>query len=53
MPVFYFLVILFAVFLWFILSFVYKPVGRFFYRLWHDAKEIMDETENAEEQDEN
>ena len=46
MPVFYFLVFLLAIFLWFTLSFLYKPTGRFFYRLWSDAKEAIDEKEN-------
>ena len=39
-PIFVFLVVLGAALLWLICSFVYRPIGRFFYRLWHDAKEV-------------
>lgn len=39
-PVFIFLVILLAIFLWFLMSFAFKPIGKLFYRIWKDA---MDE----------
>lgn len=38
-----FIAIFAAVMLWFLLSFLFKPVGKFFYRLYKDA---MDEIEN-------
>lgn len=40
------IVIFAAVMLWFLLSFLFKPVGKFFYRLYKDA---MDEIENKEQ----
>lgn len=40
-PVFIFIVILLAALLWFLLSFMFKPIGKLFYRLWEDAKENM------------
>lgn len=42
MPAFYFLVILGLILLWFLLAFLFKPLGRFFKRLWNDA---IEETE--------
>lgn len=46
-PVFIFLVLLGAFALWFLLSFAYKPVGKFFYRLW---KKTMNEIGEDDEQ---
>lgn len=48
-PVFIFLVVLGAVALWFLLSFVFFPVGKFLYRLVKDA---LDEMEREDEKDE-
>jgi hypothetical protein len=45
--VFYFLVFLFIVLLWFLLAFSFKPIGRFFYRLWHDVKKATEEREDT------
>ena len=47
MPAFYLLVIIGVVFLWFLLAFMFKPVGRFFHRLYQDVVDEM--TENDEE----
>lgn len=48
-PAFIFIVILFAVLLWFLLSFAFKPIGKLFYRLWKDAIDAMkDEEEKGE-----
>lgn len=35
--VFWLLIIIAIVFLWFLLAFLYKPIGCFFYRIWKDA----------------
>lgn len=48
MPVFYFLVVLAAILLWFLLAFMFKPVGRFFHRLWSDAIEAIEEDSQKE-----
>lgn len=39
--VFWLLVILGIVLLWFLLAFTFRPIGRFFYRIWKDAIEAM------------
>jgi hypothetical protein len=44
---FYVLVLLGVVALWFLLSFLFKPLGRFFYRLWSDTAEIMCEDDST------
>lgn len=43
MPVFYILVILGAIALWFLLPFLFKPLGRLFTGLWDDAVNVMTE----------
>lgn len=43
MPVFYFLVIIGAAFIWLLLSILYKPIGSFFKKLIDDAKKNMEE----------
>lgn len=49
MPVFYLLVIIGVVVLWFLLAFMFKPVGRFFHRIYRDAiDEMMKEDNNKE-----
>lgn len=40
-PVFIFLVLLGAVILWFFLSAIFYPLGRFLYRIWKDAVDEM------------
>ena len=54
MPAFYILVILATVSLWFLLAFVFKPIGKFFHRLWRDAIDAInevDDKENTKEQE--
>lgn len=58
-PVFWLLVIIFAVILWFIISFVFIPLGRSAFKRWDKTIEILnkeDETfkeeEKGEEKDE-
>lgn len=36
-PVFFILIILGAIILWFLLSFVFFPLGKLLYRIWKDA----------------
>lgn len=46
-PVFWFLVLLGAVFLWFLCSFVFYPLGLYIWRIWSDTIENM-EKDNKE-----
>lgn len=53
-PVFYILLFLGAAFLWLLCSFLYRPVGRLFHRLFKDATDEMmmeDKTENENEKE--
>ena len=52
-PIFVFLVVLGAALLWLVCSFIYRPIGRFFYRLWHDAKEVIDFEEETQNENKN
>lgn len=49
-PAFAILVVVGLVALWFLLSAIYKPLGKFIYRIGKDAVDAMteDETENEE-----
>lgn len=49
MPVFIFLVFVFAAVLWVLLSFAFRPLGRLVGRVWKDAKDAMDEEDPSEE----
>ena len=49
MPVFIFLVFVLAAVLWVLLSFVFRPLGRFVGRVWKDAKDAMDEEDPSED----
>ena len=40
-PILVFLIVVGAILLWVICSFLYKPIGRFFNRLFKDAKYAM------------
>ncbi len=40
-PVFILLVIIALILLWFLLSFVFVPLGKFILRLWTDANDEM------------
>ena len=50
-PVFWLLIILVAVALWFLLAFVFYPLGRFIWRIGNDAKHEL-EREDEQKEDE-
>lgn len=50
--VFWGLVIAGLVFLWFLLAFAFKPVGKFFFRLWDDVVNEIKEDDEKEERKE-
>ena len=48
-PALLILLIIFVVAIWFLLSFLYKPIGKFIFRIGKDAiDEMKDEEENGE-----
>lgn len=52
MPVFYILVFIGAILLWFLLSSMFKPLGKIGHRIWQDAVDAIndeDENENKKE----
>jgi len=49
-PVFLLLVFLGVCLLWFLCAFLYRPIGKFFSRLFIDAKEAMFEENKEKEQ---
>ena len=51
-PVFVVLVILGAILLWFLLSFVFFPLGRFIYRIGRDAIDEMNKDDKKEKENE-
>ena len=50
-PVFILIVLLGLVALWFLLSFVYRPLGKFIYRIWKDADDAMNKEDEKENKD--
>ncbi len=49
---FYLMVVMAIIAFWFLLAFVFKPVGKFLYKIFKDAEDAMkdeDETERKEE----
>lgn len=50
-PVFILLVLIGAVALWFLLSFVFLPLGKFIYRIGKDATDAMNKDNNDEEKE--
>jgi hypothetical protein len=48
---FYFLIALAAVVLWFLCSFVFKPLGKFCYRIYKDARDEIVDGDNSTEKD--
>lgn len=50
-PVFVFLVVAAAVATWFLLSFVFYPLGRFIYRIWKDAVDEINREEREEKEE--
>lgn len=51
-PVFVFLVLLTASVLWFLLSFVFYPLGKFVYRIVMDAIDEMNREDKEEKENE-
>ena len=53
-PALLILVILVLIILWFLLSFLYKPLGKLVHSIWKDAVDIINENdeENKEEKGE-
>ena len=52
-PVFWFLVILIAVVLWFLLAFVFYPLGRFLWKIGSDTKYELEKEDNEEKGEKN
>ena len=52
-PAFVILVILAVIALWFLLSFVFFPLGKVIYRIGKDAIDEMNREENKEEKENN
>lgn len=50
-PAFILLVLLGAVAVWFLLSFAFRPIGRFFYRIWKDAVDSIKKEEREEKEE--
>lgn len=48
-PVFIILIVLGAVLVWFLLSFVFYPLGKFIYRIWKDMIDEMNREEVGDE----
>ena len=46
MPVFYILVFIAAILLWFLLAFMFKPMGKLGHRVWQDAVDAINEEDN-------
>lgn len=50
-PVFIILVILGAAALWFLLSFLFRPLGNLFFKIWEDAMNEINKKEDTEKED--
>lgn len=50
-PVFVILVILGAIILWFLLSFIFFPLGKLIYQIGKDAKDEMNREENNKKEE--
>ena len=48
-PVLLFLIVLGMVIFWFLLSFIFYPLGKFIYRIYKDAVDEINRTENKNE----
>lgn len=49
-PILIFLIFLAGVLLWLLLSFIFRPIGGFFKRLWDDAERAMNEEDNKKKE---
>lgn len=47
-PMLILLTVLIAVFVWFLMSFLFEPIGKFFYRIWKDAVNEINDNKNDE-----
>lgn len=47
-PAFVIILLIVLVVLWFLLSFLFRPMGKLTYRIYKDAVDEMNETENNE-----
>lgn len=45
---FYVLVLLCLVALWFLLAFMFKPIGKFFHRIWKDVIDAIEDEDDSE-----
>lgn len=45
-PIFWVLVVIGCVLLWFLLAFIFRPLGKLFCRLWNDAMEEITKDDN-------
>lgn len=43
------LAILGLIAVWFVLSFAFRPIGKFFYRFWKDVKDEISENDKEDE----
>ena len=50
-PVFVILVILGAILLWFLLSFIFFPLGKIIYGIWKDAVNEIEKTDETNEKE--
>lgn len=51
-PIFIFLVILSAIILWFLLSFLFRPIGNVIFGIWEDAVDEMNKNEKTKNEKE-
>ena len=49
-PVFIILVLLAAVALWFLLSFLFRPLGNLFFKLWENTMDEINKNEDEEKE---
>jgi hypothetical protein len=52
MPVLYILIVIAVIAIWFLLSWAFPPIGKFFWSIFHEAKENMDIPDKSEEEKE-
>lgn len=50
-PAFILIVLIVLVVLWFLLSFAFRPLGKFVYRIWKDADDAMNKEDEKENND--
>lgn len=49
---FYLMVVMAIIAFWFLLAFVFKPVGKFLYKIFKDAEDAMKDEEKTERKEE-